>query len=437
MGLLTKIKRLFTKDEQVVVKEETIEEPIPVPEEEEAIEEPIPVPEEEPIVLSDDEIYLQIKEQIKKSFETKQGFEIEQKMPRSVAKRLMIDFPFLNFQLDSDLRLALEKEIKEESKLSEVEQTLNQVRNLISVLDIKKTETKPEQRKPVREITSYNFDFVSIDFETANENKHSACSLAVVGFKDGVEVVSKHWYLRPEPFYVNYHNERVHGLSEDFLGIKPIFNMIWDELKPFIENQHLVAHNMGFDNSILLGTLSFFEIEVPPYTTSCTYQLAKKKWKLEDYKLPRVAKYAGLKDFVHHDALSDAKACGHIYSELLKDEVLGKTIHKVAVPDQYVKAPVRKKVAAPAPAPKVTNTPKNPSKLEGLRFASTGELNSFTREQFKEIVTEYGGKFTTTVSSLTDYLVVGYREGLSLKEIKAIEFSVKIIDEQQFIAMLN
>ena len=56
-------------------------------------------------------------------------------------------------------------------------------------------------------------DFAAIDFETANEQRTSVCSVGVVIVRDG-EIVD-HYYslIRPEPEYYTYWNTRVHGLS--------------------------------------------------------------------------------------------------------------------------------------------------------------------------------------------------------------------------------
>ena len=56
-------------------------------------------------------------------------------------------------------------------------------------------------------------DFAAIDFETANEQRTSVCSVGVVIVRDG-EIVD-HYYslIRPEPEYYTYWNTRVHGLT--------------------------------------------------------------------------------------------------------------------------------------------------------------------------------------------------------------------------------
>ena len=57
-------------------------------------------------------------------------------------------------------------------------------------------------------------NFAAIDFETANNERTSVCSVGVVIVKDG-EIVDKFYSLiHPEPDYYLYWNTRVHGLTQ-------------------------------------------------------------------------------------------------------------------------------------------------------------------------------------------------------------------------------
>ncbi len=65
--------------------------------------------------------------------------------------------------------------------------------------------------------------------------------------------------------------------------------------------------------------------------------------------------------------------------------------------------------------------------FKGLTFVITGTLPSWSRDEAKGFIQENGGKVTSTVSSNTDYLVVGENAGSKLD--KARELGVKTIDE--------
>ena len=52
-------------------------------------------------------------------------------------------------------------------------------------------------------------DFAAIDFETANEQRTSVCSVGVVVVRDGEIADSYYSLIRPEPEYYTYWNTRV------------------------------------------------------------------------------------------------------------------------------------------------------------------------------------------------------------------------------------
>jgi DNA polymerase III subunit epsilon len=59
-----------------------------------------------------------------------------------------------------------------------------------------------------------------------------------------------HCYLNPERA-VDYGAFRVHGLSDEFLSEKPLFNRVVDEFLDFITGAELIIHNAPFDVGFL------------------------------------------------------------------------------------------------------------------------------------------------------------------------------------------
>jgi DNA ligase (NAD+) len=68
-----------------------------------------------------------------------------------------------------------------------------------------------------------------------------------------------------------------------------------------------------------------------------------------------------------------------------------------------------------------------PQTLAGLTFVITGTLPTLSRDDAKEFVQNRGGKVTGSVSSNTNYLIVGENPGSKLE--KAQELGVKVLDE--------
>ncbi|MCA1793583.1 MAG: BRCT domain-containing protein [Desulfobacteraceae bacterium] len=79
---------------------------------------------------------------------------------------------------------------------------------------------------------------------------------------------------------------------------------------------------------------------------------------------------------------------------------------------------------------------KKEGSLTGLTFVFTGQLEKYTRSQAHRKVQEQGARATSSISSQTDYLVVGANPGSKLAEAEK-EKSIQIIHENRFRAMLK
>lgn len=73
-------------------------------------------------------------------------------------------------------------------------------------------------------------------------------------------------------------------------------------------------------------------------------------------------------------------------------------------------------------------------KLNGKHFLITGTLATMTRDQAKNKVKANGGKVQSSISSNTDYLIVGENPGSKLK--KAKELGVQVLTEEEFLKMI-
>ena len=85
-----------------------------------------------------------------------------------------------------------------------------------------------------------------------------------------------------------------------------------------------------------------------------------------------------------------------------------------------------------APPPAANEVP-----LKGLSFCFTGELKKMKRNQAEEKIKALGGLAKSTVVKELSYLVTNDPESGSSKNKKALELSVKIIDEETFLTLLE
>jgi DNA polymerase-3 subunit epsilon len=148
--------------------------------------------------------------------------------------------------------------------------------------------------------------FTAIDFETAQGSRWSICQVGLVKVQNGIIIDELNILVQPPENYYWSRFTDIHGISAKHTLKTPTFNQIWHQIAPFVENQNVVAHNgFAFDFPVLSKTLEYYGMPTPDYNKFCTYKIYKsnlaslcKKFKIQ---------------LNHHDALSDAKACGELF----------------------------------------------------------------------------------------------------------------------------
>lgn len=157
-------------------------------------------------------------------------------------------------------------------------------------------------------------DFVAIDFETANYQRSSICSIGIVVVRAGIIVDRQYRLVRPEPNYYNSACVAVHGLNRKDTDTSPTFPEVWRELIPYMAGLPLVAHNKSFDESCLRAVYHAYGMSYDMGAFYCTLSSARRalRGELSSFELPVVARYYGFNLEAHHHALADAEACAHI-----------------------------------------------------------------------------------------------------------------------------
>lgn len=182
-------------------------------------------------------------------------------------------------------------------------------------------------------------DYITIDFETANYYRNSACQVGLVRFENGKEVDSLTALIKPAKMYfVPEFTENIHGISYDDVRDKPLFPEVWDTLvMPFINKKKvpLVAHNAGFDMNVIRECCSYFGMELPELSYFDSLSLARSVWpEFESHKLTELGKHFGI-EYLAHDALEDSRTCGLIIgkaAEKCESESIGDLLKKTGIP---------------------------------------------------------------------------------------------------------
>ena len=162
-------------------------------------------------------------------------------------------------------------------------------------------------------------DFAAIDFETANENLCSVCSVGVVVVRGGEIVDSFYSLIHPEPEYYQWFCRRVHGLGPEDTDDAPVFPYVWEKIEPLIEGLPLVAHNAGFDEGCLKAVFKVYQMDYPDYVFLDTLAPSRRLFghSIPNHQLQTVAAACGYNLLHHHHALADAEACAHIAMKIL------------------------------------------------------------------------------------------------------------------------
>ena len=160
-------------------------------------------------------------------------------------------------------------------------------------------------------------NFIALDFETANPNRSSICSVGLAVVRNGKIIESEHIYVRPTPDWYHGYNTALHGISDGHTRDQPAFRTLWKELKPYFQNQTIIAHNAAFDLSVLRYALDESGLRYPDLEYHCSYRLSKETLNLQSHKLNEVSKHFRIK-LNHHDAESDARASALIALRLME-----------------------------------------------------------------------------------------------------------------------
>jgi DNA polymerase-3 subunit epsilon len=106
-------------------------------------------------------------------------------------------------------------------------------------------------------------DFVAIDFETANQQPSSVCSVGVNMVRDGQIADTFYSLIQPEPNYYSYFCQRVHGITQSDTDDAPVFSKVWQQLEERVVE-------VFFPDTQDTDDIRHQIAAIPSPTTSCT-----------------------------------------------------------------------------------------------------------------------------------------------------------------------
>src|SRR5690606_26816687 len=109
-------------------------------------------------------------------------------------------------------------------------------------------------------------DFITIDFEIANNQLDSACSMGLVFVQNNKIIDQKYFLIQPPTLVIDPDFSKIHGLSLEDIKNSPKFDEVWNEISHhFNSENYIIAHNAQFDMSVLKNCLSTYSFNMPEF----------------------------------------------------------------------------------------------------------------------------------------------------------------------------
>lgn len=169
---------------------------------------------------------------------------------------------------------------------------------------------------------------IVLDTETTGLNPLSGDRVVEIGCIELINHIpsgeSFHRYLNPERDMPE-EAFRVHGLSNEFLGDKPLFSAIADEFLAFVGTSTLIIHNAPFDLGFLKAELLRAGRPVLDNAVIDTVMLARQVHPGARVSLDALCKHYGIDNSRRelHGALLDSQILAEVYLELIGGRQVG------------------------------------------------------------------------------------------------------------------
>lgn len=279
------------------------------------------------------------------------------------------------------------------------------------------------------------FDYISIDFETANEDYASICQVGMAFVKNNEILNTWSSYINPEDDFTNTY---IHGITSDMVKNSPNFIDIMPELHSKISNNMVVSYG-GFDLTALRQARRKYSLQNYDYKWINVHRMVRRhfvEFSREGFNLENIASYLKIQNERHHDAENDAVVCAKIVNNILLSSQ--KDINWWS---ERINKPIFD-----------TNDINQEINIDGDLF---GELILFTgtlsrpRHENSILANKIGASVANSVSKKISMLIVGDQD---LRRTKGNEFSgkhravldlnrkgccIKILKESDFLEFLN
>lgn len=232
------------------------------------------------------------------------------------------------------------------------------------------------------------------------------------------------------------------GITNDMLCDAPPLSAILPEFLRFVGDDTLVGHNVNFDINFIYDQSAL--LSLPPFKNDFidTMRLSRKLFPdLTNHKLATVSRHLNVPQPAAHRAMADCEVTNSVY-QAIAQYVSSSSIDLASrfAPKPYVKA---------ADIHAETDQFDEDSPFYGKVCVFTGALERMVRRDAMQIVANIGGICGDSVTTKTNYLILGnndycssIKDGKSSKQKKAEALILKgkdisIISEDVFYDMIS
>ncbi|MEW6652501.1 MAG: exonuclease domain-containing protein [Bacteroidota bacterium] len=163
-------------------------------------------------------------------------------------------------------------------------------------------------------------EFCVFDFETTGTSARTdkVIEIGMARIKKGKIVDTFSTFInpgRPVPYFIT----NITGITNLDVQDAPYFEEVYSQIKNFIGDSVLVAHNLGFDMSFLRKECISADLQMIPNEAICTLKLARKIFpSLPSKSLGNVVKHLKIRHRSVHRGLGDAAATGKVLIKMFK-----------------------------------------------------------------------------------------------------------------------
>lgn len=249
-----------------------------------------------------------------------------------------------------------------------------------------------------------------LDFETANRERSSVCSVGISVWENGKEIDNFYSLIKPTPYAVDRLNTNVNGLEYCHLCDAPEFEDVYSKFQKYLQGI-VISHNAAFDMGCLSSILTVKRIRPPEFKYLCSLELAKTKY--DKPNLDKLAEIYGISTENHHNALADARMLGAIYHKMrsefteetrqsfLRDFIFIFYNTFVAYQEkEQIKDVCKTKGGLPFQEPENID-------FENKKFVITGQFQYFSRSAVAEFLKSKGCQIQLGPTKQSDYILVG------------------------------